>query len=540
MEGASFIRRWGLLLPAVLAPMAETLVLRLAGPSDGAALAPQVSAPPPFDLFHDLRWVAVYHDSWWTLAGELAAVLVLRSLFVAWMVQRAWPSESRPSMRAAFPRVVAFEVVAAVLLLPWVVMLFGMAVTHLSYLFFAALPPVLLIALAIHRGALSQAAGHWWRWGPTWRSLVWLAGSFVVLTMAGAIVSTQPVPVAVVVAGTAGLANAWVVFALVRRIPAVPLRERRWANRLVPAVVVASFGVAVGGTSIGFAAIHAGPRNVPPLAIPRQATGHPVLEAAGFNSRTNPGRREDLPDSFVGYQFSYRGLDRRGRLVPYQPSDTLQPLAVSAARMAQEVEALYRAYRSPVTIVADSEGALVARTFILDDYRPSSKQVDLLIVLDMPVGSSSVYYPPRGTQGWGVATGWGLRGLSLLIRNLGPMEASADAPLARDLTDCRSLLAKLALSPAPRGVRQVSFRALADSVDGTYPLAPRASLYVFTAAHGTLVSEPRVEEVISAILRGEPTRHPGIGLKAARLVSALSEPWHVPSLLADLAPHSTC
>jgi hypothetical protein len=540
MDEPRFIRRWGLILPAVLAPMVEMLVLRTAGPSDGAALAPQVSAPPPFDLFHDLRWLAVYHDSWLTLAFELAGVLMLRSLYVSWMVQRAWPGPNRPSMRAAFPRVVVFEVVAAVLLLPWVVLLFGMAITHLSYLFFVAVPPMIVIAVAIHRGALSQAAGQWWKWGPTWRSLLWIAGSVVVLTLSGAVAGVAPLAVAVLVAGVAGVANAYVFFRVVRQMTALPLRERRWPNRLVPVVVLSIFGVALGGTSIGFAATTSDPPSSRAIPIPRRADGHPVLEASGFNSRTSPGHREALPDSFVGYQFSYRGLDRQGRLVPYAPKDTLQPLGLSAEHMAAEVHALYRAYREPVTIVADSEGALVARTFILRNYRPGTHEVDLLIVLDMPVGRSSVYYPPRGTQGWGVATGWGLRGLATLVRTLGPLRISADAPLVRDMTDCRALLFDLANLPPPAGVRQISFRALADMVDGRYPLAPRASLYVFTAVHGKLVSEPRVKDVIAAILRGEPTSHPGIGLRIAHLVGALSDPWHVPSLLSTLAPPSSC
>jgi hypothetical protein len=540
MNGTGFFRRWGLVLPAVVAPMVETAVVRAVGPADGSALAPQVSAPPPFDLFHDLRWLAVYHNSWLTLAAELAVVVVLRSLYVSWMVQRAWPTPDRPSMRAAFPRVVAFEMVAGILLLPWVVLLFGMALTHLSYLFFAALPPALVITLAIHRGALSQAAGQWWRWGPTWRSLLWLLGSFVVLTSAGAALSSLPLPAAVVVAGAAGLTNAWVFYDVARRIAAAPAHERRWSNRLVPAVVVAMFGIAVGGTSIGFAAASVRPSAAGPIPIPRHGLGHPVLEASGFYSRTDPGRREALPNSFVGYQFSYRGLDRRNRLLPYLPANTQQPLTQSARQMARQVDALYRAYRSPVTIVADSEGALVARTYILRDYRPSSHQVGLLIVLDMPVGRSSVYYPPRGVQGWGLATGWGLRGMATLIRRLGSLPASADAPLVRNLAECRSLLSSLAISPPPRGVTQVSFRALADAVDGTYPLAPSASLYVFTAAHGTLVSEPSVEDVISAILRGAPTRHPGIRLSVAHLVAALADPWHVPSLIDRLAPSVNC
>jgi len=427
-----------------------------------------------------------------------------------------------------------------VLLLPWVVLLFGMAITHVSYLFFAAIPPMIVIALAIHRGALSQAVGHWWRWGPTWRSLLWIGSSFVVLTLAGAAIGSAPLPVAALVAGAAGMANAYVFFRVVGRLTSSSVEGRRWSNRLVPVVVLSMFGVTLGGTSAGFAATAASPSELRAIPIPKRAEGHPVLEASGFNSQTSPGRREDLPDSFVGYQFSYRGLDRNGRLLPYSPPDTLQPLTRSARAMAAEVHALYAAYGEPVTIVADSEGALVARTFVLRDYVPLSHEVDLLIVLDMPVGPSSVYYPPRGTQGWGVATGWGLRGLATLVGSLGPIRISADAPFVRDLTDCRSLLLELASSPPPTGVRQISFRALADAVDGTYPLAPRASLYVFTAAHGKLVSEPGVDEVISAILRGDPTPDPGVGLRVARLVAALADPWHVPSLVSALAPRSSC
>jgi len=49
-----------------------------------------------------------------------------------------------------------------------------------------------------------------------------------------------------------------------------------------------------------------------------------------------------------------------------------------------------------------------------------------------------------------------------------------------------------------------------------------------------------VEEVISAILRGEPTRRPGLSVRVAHVVSALSDPWHVPSLVPELAPRASC
>ena len=543
---AGLFRRWQLLVPAVLAPVVETTLLLQLGPKDGAALGPQVSAPPPFDLFHDLRWIAVYHNSWLTLALELLGMLVLRSLYVAFMVQMAWPKDrAAPSMLRAFPRALAFHVVAGVLLLPWVVLLFGMALMHVSYLFFAALPPTLVIAVLIHRGALNQTAGGWWRWGPTWVSVGWLVVGFLGLTLAGTLVSVAPLPVALLMAAAAGLLNAKVIFEIVSRIAEAPAparaRVRRWANRLVPVAVVAMFGVATGGTSVGFA-VNA--RSSKPagsaVPIPVRGDGHPVLAASGYNSHWSPGQRFQLPKDFVGYQFSYLGLDARGRLAPYGPRDTLQPLDVSARRMGQEVAALHRGYRSPVTIVADSEGALVARTFILRIYRPSSGMVDRLIVMDLPVGLSSVYYPPRGREGWGVGTGWGLRGLAALIRNIAPIPASADAPFVRDLVQCKALIASLGTSPPPAGVDEVSFRALADSVDGVYPLAPAGAEFVFSAVHGTLIDEPGVDVVIEDILTGVPTRHPGVGVRLAHVVAALAGPWHVPSLVPDLAPVGGC
>ena len=98
--GRGFLRRPGLLLPAVLAPMAEVALVRTLGPAGSAALGPQVTAPPPLDLFHDLRWISVFHDTWVVLAFELVAVVVLRSLWVAWMVPA--PPTMSPAMAAMY------------------------------------------------------------------------------------------------------------------------------------------------------------------------------------------------------------------------------------------------------------------------------------------------------------------------------------------------------------------------------------------------------------------------------------------------------
>jgi hypothetical protein len=538
----AFLRRWDLLLPAVLAPVAETSLLRIFGPMDGASLGPQVTAPPPFDLFHDLRWISVYHNSWALLALELVGMLALRSAFVAWMVHRSWPGERPPPMLAAARRTLAFYAVGAVLFSPWVTILFGLAVTHLSYLFFVGLPPAVVIALAIHRGALAQAAGHWWRWRPSWRSLAWAGGAFIWLTLAGAVAGAAPAPVAILAAALAGILNArayvGIVADLVEGHRAVATL-RRWH---VPVALAATFAVVVGGVQLGFAAS----RHPAPLvdtagpSIPLKASGHPVLVAAGFSSTWGPAPVLRLPQGYVAWRFSYRGLDRDRRPLPYGPGDTLQPLATSAARMGQQIQALSQAYGEPVTIVAESEGGLVARTYLLRVYRPRSGLVNHVVILDMPRGSSSVYYPRQGSQGWGVGSGWALRGLAAIVRSLGPVPASADAPFIRDLVECGGLITEVTATPPPEGVNEVSIEALADSVDDAGPLGlAGAATYVVAAAHGGLVHRPDVQDQIFALLTDPATVAPSRA-SLARLVSAASQPWETPGLAHRLQPMDAC
>jgi hypothetical protein len=123
----------------------------------------------------------------------------------------------------------------------------------------------------------------------------------------------------------------------------------------------------------------------------------------------------EVPDGFVIWRYSYRGINPAGKLLPYTPAETQQSLLVPAARLGWEVEALHRAYGQPVTLVAESEGALVARTYLLRLYRPQTRAVDRVVLLDMPQGQPHVSFPHPGQDGWGVGTGRVLRGLIALI-----------------------------------------------------------------------------------------------------------------------------
>jgi hypothetical protein len=161
----------------------------------------------------------------------------------------------------------------------------------------------------------------------------------------------------------------------------------------------------VGGTGIGFATIRHGDPDLRTAAIPSRAVGHPVLVAAGFNSTWGPPPALEVPQGFVVWRYSYRGITPAGELLPYTPADTQQSLLVSAATLERQVEALHRAYRQPVTLVAESEGALVARTYLLRRYRPQTQAVDRVVLLDMPQGQPHVSFPRPASRagGWAPA-----------------------------------------------------------------------------------------------------------------------------------------
>jgi hypothetical protein len=540
--GTGLLARPKLLLPAVLGPVAETAAIMILGPKGSAALGPQLTAPPPFDLFHDLRWISVYHNSWPLLAIELLAAIGFRSAYVAWMLQGAWPREHAPAMPAAALRAAPFYAASTILLLPWVAILFGMALTHLSYLFFVAVPPALAIVLVVHRGALAQAAGRWWRWQPSWFSLAWIVGSFAWLTAAGAIISVSPLPVALPVAAAAGLLNAKAMITITASIAGADEGQHLEHPTLVPVALVTTFVVVVGGAFVGFAAA------VPQrggfdqtVGIPASAGGHPVLVAAGFNSHWDPPPHLPLPSGFTAWRYSYRGLGPGNELLSYGPTDTLQPLLVSARRMGEQVDALHRAYGEPVTIVAESEGALVARIYLLRIYRPGSGDVDRAVLLDMPIGDSSVYYPPPGSQGWGVASGWGLRALAAVVRNLGPLKVSADAPVFRDIAECRSLMVDAVHAQAPAGVDLVTVQALADAVDAIGGLeVPASRRYVVASAHGGLIAQRSVQSLIYDSLSGRLGQQSSTSLTAVRVISAVASPWQAPGLRNGLAKSRDC
>ncbi|MBM3660378.1 MAG: hypothetical protein FJW95_12880, partial [Actinobacteria bacterium] len=168
----------------------ETAVLSRLGPTTGIALAPQVSAPAPLDLFHDLRWLAVYTPAWWVVGVALMLLVGVRTLCTAAIVGWAWPADlPRPSRRERLRQAALASLILVAVLVPWVVLAFATAVFSLSYTWIVAIPVVVMISLVVHGAAVRP---DWWRIRPRGRAVGAVVVAVVAVTGLGAVVAAGP------------------------------------------------------------------------------------------------------------------------------------------------------------------------------------------------------------------------------------------------------------------------------------------------------------------------------------------------------------
>lgn len=516
-------RRPLLLGAAVLGPVVEAAALLLAGLRGSLALAPQATGIAPFGVFHDLRWLLVYHNSRWVFAAGAVALVAVRTAVTTTLISAAWPDTvPRPRWWRLARPVASATAAAALLLSPWAALLFGVAVVPFSWLFFAAVPPALLTLLLLHHAPISGA--RWWQLPPL-RSVGWVLLAFAVYTLAALTMSLNPAGPAVVVAAASGLFNAWgwhgLVHAVVlhrpvpRPIPTTPL-----ALALLALLVA-------GGTELAFV-VRGAPEVAGSPGSVDGSTGRPVLVVPGYAGACCEPLDALLgsDDGLVGMQFSYRGLDAAGRPLPHAASATDRPLEELVELLAAHVAELYQRTGRPVSIVAESEGTLVAKAYLLQ--HPDAP-VDQLIMLSPIVRPARVSYPPRGRDGWGVVAGYELRAVTAAIRALTPFEISADGPLLTSLRT-RGAVLRDGMVCDLSGVRQIAFVPLADAVTLPLELPQGIQIVVVPGFHGGMLGRPDVRaQVRTLLLGGEATSHPGWVL-LQRVVSSGAAAWHVPDL----------
>ncbi len=507
----------------------EAALIAGLGPPGAAPLAPQATALSPFDVFHDLRWLLVYHPSWATFVLEALALVVVRSLLVAGLVRAAWPAEpAPPPWRDQWRMSVTFVALIALVLLPVAVLSFATAVVALSWLFFVAVPVVLMAALLVHGGPVHRS---WWRDRPLGVTVRVTLVAFVELTAAGAALVWAPTVLWVPIAALAGFANAWCWLHLVHALAGAPAQRRAR-----PFVVVALAGIValvVGGTAAGFAvsvAVENSRTLLPPVAV--NATGPPVLIVKGFNSTWDGVTRRWVQGRYRIRRFSYAGLDESGRPRPYARSDTHQSVPSLARALRTQVQAFHAATGQPVSIVAESEGSLVALAYLA---ATPNAPVPTLVALSPLLAPGRVYYPPVGVSGWGAVAGTVLDGLARGLSAVGPVNVSADTPLFRSFVDEGPALQSLLRCSVP-GRRELAVIPIDSGVSAPAPVHIGIPHAVVPAFHGGLLGDHTTARLIDDVLAGRSATGSGAWAGTGDAVGSIAAAWQTPSLAKGLEP----
>jgi hypothetical protein len=524
VERGAPARWWALVSLCVLANVAEAAVVLLVGTAAGASIAPQAAAPAPLGLFSDMRWLLLYSRSWWSFAAWGMAAFAVRSLLTAGQVHLSWPGP-RPPFRRLLARAAAFNLGAGILLTPLALILFAFAAFSVSWLYFAAVPSVVILSLLLYEGAVSP---RWSRRAPLLRPAAWMAATVLAVTVGAGVVSLAPRPLAVPVAAAAGLYEA---VAWRRIVGAVASASPSRFVPFSPSVLVVFVAGSVLGAAIGFSQGRVAPVHVGAPSTQLQIRNRPaVLVVEGFSSHwdgsavTVPG----APPGAVVAVFSYRGQSPTGAPEPYPASATHTSLGHLAGLMAAQVNTLERETGQPVSIVAVSEGSAVTEAYLSAVAAPPVRTV---VVISPLLDPGAVSLPPPGRAGRGMVASRGLELLSSWLAPIATVDLSPDQPFLRSLvTDGPRLALQPLCRPSCRGPREVQVVPLADTVAGSPSHRPGVDTVVFGGFHGGDFSNPTVRAALSAALGGRALPGSSADGLLSHVISGLASAWRVPSL----------
>ncbi|MGS2616305.1 hypothetical protein ACVCAH_17530 [Micromonospora sp. LZ34] len=517
-------RTVALLTLAAVPPAVEAAVLAVFSFYSARGLAPQASAVWPYDSYHDLRWLLVYHDSWSAFLLGLLAVTAVRGLLSAGLTGLAWPAHTpRPSYRWLIRRNIEVAALATVIISPWAALAVAYSAVALSWYLLASLLPMLVLAPFLVRGGV---VGKWWRGLPSAALFGWSLLTFVVLTVAGALISVVPLWWGVPVAAVAGVANGllWRRTVTAAALPP-PVRLRRVpVAPLAIVVIMASAVFAEAG--LGIMAGGQGDWRVPVLSerLPERVP-YAVIAIAGHDSSYD-GRPAVDPRV---ERFSYRGLDEQKRPLPYQPLDTHRSVGSSAALLSEHVDALRQRTGRPVALLGESEGAMVARMYL---ERWPQSPVEAVLMFSPLSRPGRVYYPPEGYSGWGLVAGWELRQIARLSNLTKEIDSDPDEPFVRSVIADAAFFRNRTLCPVA-GVRMIAFLPTVSAVEappGEYSRIPTVEV---PGLHAFPLDQELVRRAVTEFLANEPVQQIR---PEYQLIQQLGAAWQAPPLALGLNP----
>ena len=541
-----FLRHKGLILAAAGGAVAEAGLLTLVAPA-ARPIAPQVTALPVLAAYHDLRWLFTDTQSWLGFAGILVAALLVRSAVDTALLRLAWPRElTPPPLSRAFLSCMALTAVAWLLLSPAVTLAFGVAVLPFSWPFLAALPIMLGIAAALSHGGVIVA---WWRRLPPLRSVLWLIGSFLALSAAAAVIAHLGTAAALGIAAVSGLINARAWYGLAgmaarlhpRTPESVPAKVL-FGLPFAPLAAVMAVALVVGAARLMFtgtiqlpistaspsaaanvvaSGTAAGTRTP---ATATSASNVAVLVVSGWGSSccdAANGLRAAMPGAFVR-QFSYLGLDAKGRPLPHGPSADDLPLPVLGDRIATQVEKLHEITHRPVDIVAESEGTL--GVYAMLDRHPGLP-VGSIVLLSPIVDPGGLSYP-TGPDAASVSEE-ALNELNDLVGGMSPYGPSGAQHLLSSVSEFGAKYFAAVAGPSGKSLRWLAVVPLADAL--TLPVCTLPpGVVVVPAFHGGLLGDGTVLPMVSEFLSGQQVTGTSDMREAAEVITGAATAWRMP------------
>ena len=236
-----------------------------------------------------------------------------------------------------------------------------------------------------------------------------------------------------------------------------------------------------------------------------------------------------LPGATVR-QFSYAGLDARGRPLPSGPAAGDLPLPVLGDRLATQLEKLHDLAGGPVDVVAESEGSL--GVYAMLDRHPGLP-VGSIVLLSPIVDPGQLSYPP-GADGASVSED-ALEALNNLVGSMSPYGPSGAQQLLSSVSEFGARYFTAAASPGAERARLLAVVPLADAL--TLPACGLpSSVVVVPAFHGGLLGDGDVLPMVSAFLTGRPVpvQSEGELRDAAEAISSAATAWRMP------VAHSMC
>ncbi|HET8575411.1 MAG TPA: hypothetical protein VFM02_04575 [Candidatus Paceibacterota bacterium] len=506
------------------------------------ALAPQVSALPPFSLVHDLRFLLVFEKNVSVFLLLFIGVLLLRSVFFSMVFWYVNDSGKKIRWGKLLTRSFLFTLVWDILLLPFAVLLFFMAVVPLAWFFFPAIVAVLILGLFL---AQTVFPGMIFSHG-TIRSVGVVLLLFLILTLAGGGMAHVSLFEAYVIAGLAGICNAWSF----RKLFQVSKNAKKL--RLFPCVpVFAVYGLMIGGIfwifSGGMSPIGLSDMNIP---VSRQvppvisASETPVIYVSGFGSSWNGKSVDFLGSGYRVVPFSYFGVTASGEPLPYTPEATYQSLFRAANLLNTQINLLAKKTGRKIDILSDSEGTYVTQAYLLAYGK--NAPVKTVILGSALLHSAQVYYPPGEVSGWGAVGGFLAEGFFRLFNVVGNFDFGANisflrsiidnAPVTRDFLACASgsvneriLLPIPETIALPSGFSPLGFPAGEEAKKGNPP-PQEIPITLVRSFHGSIVFSKSGKSLAREILDGKVPQESAGNRIFGFLGQAIGNAWQSPDL----------